>query len=108
MDSHFSDIISLVKNRQKSYSFAAHFEHHFDATASRTDLCKYMTFKVVKQIKPIGPMKTFRKPYRNLCMEEHLLILKKYVTNALRLLTRYMIYTGTAVTKQLYIDFPDH
>ena len=35
-----------------------------------------MTFKVVKQISPIGAMKTFTKPNCNICMEEHLTILK--------------------------------
>ena len=42
MDSHFSDILSLLKNRQNSESFAVHFEQHFNATTSRTDLHKYM------------------------------------------------------------------
>ena len=36
-----------------------------------------MTFKVVKQINPIGEMKTFIKPNCDLCMEEHIKILKK-------------------------------
>ena len=36
-----------------------------------------MTFKVVKQLNPIGAMKTFTKPHCNLCMEERLIILKK-------------------------------
>ena len=44
---------------------------------SRTDIRKYMAFKVVNQIKPIGAMKTFTKPKCNLCMEEILTILKK-------------------------------
>ena len=43
-----------------------------------------MTFKVVKQLNPIGAMKTFTKPNCNLCMEEPLIILKnirdKHVT----------------------------
>ena len=43
---------------------------------SRTDLRMCMTFKVVKQIKPIDAMKTFTKPNYNLCMEEHLTLLK--------------------------------
>ena len=77
MDGHFSDLQRLLKNGQKSYSFAAHFEQHFNTTTSCIDLCKYMTFKVVKQLKPIGSMKTFTKPNCNLCMEELLTILKK-------------------------------
>ena len=43
-----------------------------------------MTFKVVKQLYPIGAMKTFTKPKCNICMQERLTILKKrrykYVT----------------------------
>ena len=77
MDGHFSDLLRLLKNGQKSDSFAAHFEQHFNTTTSRTDLRKYMTFKVIKQLSPIGVMKTFTKPNCNLCMEELLTILKK-------------------------------
>ena len=77
MDGHFSDLLRLLKNRQKSDSFAAHFEQHFNSTTSRTDLRKYMKFKVVKQISLIGAMKKFTKPYCNLCMDECLTILKK-------------------------------
>ena len=36
-----------------------------------------MTFKVVKQLNPIGAMKTFTKQNFNLCMEEHLTIFKR-------------------------------
>ena len=35
-----------------------------------------MTFKVLKQLNPIGTMKTFTKPNFNLCMQERLTILK--------------------------------
>ena len=35
-----------------------------------------MTFKVVNQLNPIGAMKTVSKPNCNLCMDEHLTILK--------------------------------
>ena len=76
MDGHFSDLLRLLKNGQKSDSCAAHFEQHFNTTTSRTDLHKYMTFKLVKQINPIGAMKTFTKPNCNLCMEKHLTTLK--------------------------------
>ena len=48
MDGHFSGLLSLLKNGQESDSFAAHFEHHFNANMSRTDLRKYMGPKVVK------------------------------------------------------------
>ena len=47
------------------------------ATMSYTDILKYMTFKVVKQLKPIGAMKTFTKPNCNLCIQECLTVLKK-------------------------------
>ena len=36
-----------------------------------------MTFKVVKQLNPIGTMQTFTKPNCNICMQECLTILKK-------------------------------
>ena len=77
MDSHFSNILRLLKNGQKSDSFVAHLEQHFNFTMSRTDLRKYMTLKVVNYINPIFAMKTLTKTNCNLCMEECLTILKK-------------------------------
>ena len=77
MDGHFSDLLRLLKHGQKSDSFSAHFEQHFNTTTSRTDLRKYMTLKVVKQLNPIGAMKKFTKPNCNICMEECITILKK-------------------------------
>ena len=77
MDGHLSDLLRLLKNGNKSDSLAAHFENHFNSTTSCIDLRKYMTFKVVNKLKPIGAMKTFTKPKCNLCMEERLTILKK-------------------------------
>ena len=62
MDSHLSDLQRLLKNGQKSDSFAAHFQQHFNTTASHTDPRKYMMFKGVKQIKPISAMKKITKP----------------------------------------------
>ena len=35
-----------------------------------------MTFKLLKQLKPIGAMKTFTKPNCNICMQERLTIMK--------------------------------
>ena len=61
--------------------FYDHFEQPFNTTTSRTDLCKCMTFKVVKQIKPIGAMEKIRKPNFSICMEERLKTLKIYVAN---------------------------
>ena len=106
MDGHFSDLLCLLNNVQKSDSFAAHFEQHFNATTSRTYLRKYMTFNVVKQINPIGAMKTFTKPNCSLRMEERLMILKnicyKRVTVMNKKTWRYM---GPAGTKLLSVYF---
>ena len=60
MDSNFSDLLRPLKNRKKSDSFDAHFEQHFNSNSSPTDLRKYMTFKVVNQINPIGAMEFLR------------------------------------------------
>ena len=76
MDGHFYDLQRLLKNGHKSDSFAAHFVQHFNSTTSRTELRKCMTFKVTKQLNPIGSMKTFTKPNFNLCMQERLTIQK--------------------------------
>ena len=76
MDGHLSDLLRLLKNRKKSDSFAAHFEQNFNTTTSSTDIRKYMSFKVVKQLNPIGEMEAFMKPNCNICMQEHLTIIK--------------------------------
>ena len=57
MDGNFYDIVRLLKNGQKSDSFAAHFRKNFDSNMSGTNLCKYITFKLVYQLNPIGTMK---------------------------------------------------
>ena len=88
MDGHFSDLLSLLKNGQKSDSFSAHFEQNFNTTTPRTDLCKYMRFKVVKQLNLIGAMKTFTKPNCNLCIEERLTILKKLRDKRVRIMNK--------------------
>ena len=54
MCGYFYDILRLIKNGQKYDSFSAHFEQQFKFTTSRTDLKKFMRFKVVKQLNPIG------------------------------------------------------
>ena len=64
---------NLLKNGPKSDSFDAHFVQHFNNTTSHTDLWKGMTFKVLKQLNPIGAMKT----NCNICMQECWTILKK-------------------------------
>ena len=76
MDGHFSDLRRLLKNEQKLDSFSAHFKQHFNTTTLHTDIIKYMTFKVVKQLNQIGTMKTFTRPNYNLCMEERFTTLK--------------------------------
>ena len=43
MDSHLSDLQCLLKNRQNSEYFAAHFVQHFNNTTSRTILHKCMS-----------------------------------------------------------------
>ena len=78
---HFSDLPHLFKNGQKPDSFAAHFEQHFKANMSCTDLHKHMKFQVVNQLNPIGTMKTITKPNCNPCMEERLTILKNLHEN---------------------------
>ena len=75
MDGRLSNLLRLLKNRQKSDSFAAHFEQHFNATTPCTYLRKYITSKLVKQLNLIVGMKTFTKPNWNLCMEERLTVL---------------------------------
>ena len=62
INGHFSDLLRLIKNGQILDSFSAYLEQHFNSTKSHTDLRKCMTFKVLKQIKPIGAMKTLTKP----------------------------------------------
>ena len=75
MDVHLCDLLCLLKSGQKSDSFADYSEQHFNATLSCTDLRKYMTFKVVKQLNLVHAMKKSTKPNDNLCMEERLTIL---------------------------------
>ena len=60
MDGHFSDILRLLNNGQKQYSFAAHFQQHCNSTSSRIYLRKYMEFKVVHHLNPNGAMKNLR------------------------------------------------
>ena len=56
MDGNFSDVQHILKNGKKWDSFVAHYKQQFKYIMSHTDLCKCMTFKVVKQINPIGAM----------------------------------------------------
>ena len=103
MDGHFSDVQRLLNNGPKSDSFAAHFEQHFNTTTSHTYLRKYMTFKLVKQLNLIGAIKTFTKPNCNLCMQEHLTILKKLRNKRITVMNKNLEIYG-AFQKQN--DFP--
>ena len=100
MDGHFSDLQHLLKNGQRSDSFAAHCVQHFNSTTSSTELRKCMTFKVLNQINLIGAMKTFMKPNCNICMQEHLTIPKmirdKQVT-VMKKIRRFMRPAGTRI-----------
>ena len=70
LDSHFSKFQGIIKNIQKLDSFAAHYKQHIKPTAPCTYLRKFMTLKVVKQIKLIISILSFTKYNYNLCMEE--------------------------------------
>ena len=84
MGGQLSLLLRILKNEQKSDSFATYFKHRFKYTTSCTYLRKLMTFKIVKQFIPIGEMKTLTKPDCGLCIKERLIILKnlcgKHVT----------------------------
>ena len=69
MDGHFSDLLRLFINGQKSDSFTTHFEQNFKSTMSRTDLRKCMAFRVLNNFNLIVAMKTFTKHNCNLCVE---------------------------------------
>ena len=77
MDFHFFDILCLLKNVQKSDSFAAHFEQDFKSTMSHIYLRKCTSFKLVKQINSIGTMKTFTKPNCNICVKLVVLVVAR-------------------------------
>ena len=98
MDGHFSDLQRLLKNGQKSDSFAAN-------TTSRTDLCKCMTSKVIQQLNPIGVMKTITKPNCNLCMQERLTILKNLRDKRVTVMKKNLRFIGSVGTKRLSIGF---
>ena len=53
-----------------------------------------MEFKVVKQIKSIISMKSFMKPNCNICMEEHLMVLKKLHDKKFTLTKKYLNIYG--------------
>ena len=57
MGGHLYHVQNLLKNGPKSDSFADHYRQHFKYNTSRTELCKCMTYKLVKQLNPIVEMK---------------------------------------------------
>ena len=98
-------LLSVIKNGQKSDSFAAHFEQNFNTTSSRIDLRKYMTFKVVNQINPIGTMKKFTKPNCNLCTYERLTILKNLGEKWVTFMNKNLEIYGACRHKTTYHQF---
>ena len=105
MGGYSSDLLRLLKNGQKTDSFAAHFEQHFNATTSCTDLRKYIIFKVVTQLNPIGAMKTFTKPNCNLCMEERLTILKNIRDKHVTIMSKNSEIYGSCRDKTVFHRF---
>ena len=70
LDDHFSKVQGIIKKRQKLDSFADHYKQQLKTTVSCTDLRKFITLKVVKQIKQITSILSLTKNNYNLCMEE--------------------------------------
>ena len=64
-----------------------------------------MTFKVVKQLNPIGAMKTFTKPNCNLCMEERLTILKNLQDKRITTVSNNSEIYGTCRHKTTFCIF---
>ena len=105
MDGHFSDLQCLLKNGQKSDSFAAHFVQHFNSTTSRTELCKCMTSKVTNQLNPIGAIKKFTKPNCNLCIQERLTILKMIRDKRVTVMNKISKIKGACQHKTCFHQF---
>ena len=105
MDGPLSDLLHLFKNGQKSDSVAAHSKQHFKATTSCTDLRKYMTFKLVNQINPIGATKTFTKPNWNLFIEERLTTLKNLHDKCVTIMNKNSEIYGAYRHKTTFYQF---
>ena len=86
MNGHLFNILHLLKKGQEPDSFSAHYKQRFNSTTSCTDLHKWMTFKVVKQLNRIGAVKTFTKSNCNLFMEERLTTLKNLREKCIRVM----------------------
>ena len=106
LDGHFSNLLRLLKNGQKLDSFAVYFEQYFNTTTPRTDLRKYMMFKVVKQVNQISAMKTSTKPNCNLCMQERLTILKKICDKRVTTMNKKSDIFGACRHKTTFCRFP--
>ena len=74
IDRHFLDFQWMIRNGQKSDSFAAHYEQQFKYTMLCNDQRNHMMSRVVHQINPFGSTIWFTKPDCHLCMEERLTI----------------------------------
>ena len=105
IDRHFSDLKRLLKNRQKSDSFSAHFVQHFNTTMSGTDIRKYMTFKVANQINLMAQWKHLRNQTVIYVCSNVKKSWISYVTKASQLWTRIRIFMGPVGTKWLSVDF---
>ena len=81
MHGHFSDLQRLLRNGQRSDSFASHLVHQFNNTTPHMDICTYMKFKVIMELNRIGMIKTFTKYDFNVCMQARLTILKNICEN---------------------------
>ena len=62
-------------------------------------------FKVIKQLNPIGTMKTFTKPNCNLCMQEHLTILKKLCEKCVTVMNKNSEIYGACWHKTIFHRF---
>ena len=93
------------QEQKKSDSFAAHLEQYFNTNTSRIYLRKYMTFKVEKQLNPIGTIKILTKPNCNLCMEERLTILKRLCDKHITILNKNLEIYGACRHKTIFRQF---
>ena len=64
-----------------------------------------MTFKLVKQLNPIGIMKTFTKPNFNLCMEERLIIPKELRDKHVTVMNKNLEIYGACRHKTTFRQF---
>ena len=92
-------------NGQKLDSFASHSIQHYNNNTSRTYLRKCMTFKVLKQLNPIGAMKIFTKPNCNQCMQEHLTILKILCDKRVTVINKNSEIYGACQHKTIFRQF---